>query len=31
MEESIMGENSEKPVHKIRYGNVSAAIWLNAG
>jgi hypothetical protein len=31
MEESIMSEIREKPVHKIRYGNVSAAIWLNVG
>lgn len=22
-------ENSNKPVHKIRYGNVSCAIWAN--
>jgi hypothetical protein len=29
MEESIMSEICEKPVLKIRYGNVSAAIWLS--
>lgn len=22
-------DNSSKPVHKIRYGNVSCAVWLN--
>jgi hypothetical protein len=31
MEESIMNETREKPMHKIRYGNISAAIWSNVG
>ena len=24
-----MSENAKQPVHKLRYGNVSAAVWAN--